>query len=130
MNDELHQRNIQWSNCLALGCDNANVMTGHNKGVFAFVKEKQPQIYLAGCTLHLVHIGAKKAAAAALPAIDDLLVDIHYYFNKSEKRQSNCKDIQEMFDVTQKKMLKHVCTRWLSIKRYFRNLHLKMKDIG
>ena len=65
MNDELRQRNIPWSNCLALGCDNANVMTGHNKEVFAFVKEKQPQIFLAGCTLHLVHIGAKKAAATA-----------------------------------------------------------------
>lgn len=74
---------------------------------------------------------AEKAAAASLPAIADLFVDIHYYFiYKSEKRQANFKDIHELFDVTQKKMLTHVCTRWLSVKRYFRNVHLKMKDIG
>jgi hypothetical protein len=92
-------------------------MVGHKKGVFAFIKEKQPRVFLSGCPLHLVHIAAKKAAQC-LPPIDDVLVDIFYYFNKSEKRKSEFKGTQVLYDVEQRKMLKHVCTRWLSIARY------------
>ncbi|XP_021346237.1 uncharacterized protein LOC110445779 [Mizuhopecten yessoensis] len=117
MDTALQERGIPWSQCMALGCDNANVMTGHKKGVFAFVKQKQPHIFLAGCTLHLVHIAAKKAAAAALPPVDDILVDIYYFFHKSDKRRSAFKGTQALYDLEQKKMLKHVCTRWLSIGR-------------
>lgn len=121
MNKELESRNIPWENCLSLGCDNASVMTGHKKGVFAYVKEKQPSVFLSGCALHLVHIGAKKAATA-LPPIDDLLIDIYYYFNKSDKRKAEFKGTQDMYDTQQKKMLKHVCTRWLSIARCLERL--------
>jgi hypothetical protein len=49
--------------------DNASVMTGRHKGVYAYVKEKQPTVYLSGCVLHLIHISAKKTADA-LPSID------------------------------------------------------------
>ncbi|XP_021376724.1 uncharacterized protein LOC110465317 [Mizuhopecten yessoensis] len=121
MDKELKARNIPWENCLSLGCDNASVMTGHKKGVFAFVKEQQPQVYLSGCPLHLVHIAARKAAEA-LSAIDEVLVDIYYYFNKSDKRKSEFRGTQSLYDVDQKKMLKHVCTRWLSIGRCIERL--------
>ena len=46
--EELSGRLIPWKNCLSLGCDNAPVMTGKHKGVYAFVKEEQPQIFLSG----------------------------------------------------------------------------------
>ena len=46
-----------------------------------------------------------------------VLVDIFHYFKKSAKRQCEFANMQEMFDVEQKRMLKHVCTRWLSIGR-------------
>lgn len=112
---ELNNNKIPWSNCLALGCDNANVMVGENKGVYGFVMRKNPECYLAGCTLHLVHIGSKRGAAAAMPPVDDVLNDIYYYFDKSDKRKCRFKGKQNMFDVEQKSNLKHVCTRWLSI---------------
>lgn len=114
---ELKSRDIPWSNCIALGSDNANVMIGHKKGVFAYMKEKQPNLYLSGCPLHLIHIAAKKAADV-LPAVDDLLVDVYYFFNKSDKRKSEFRDVQDLCDLDQKRMIKHVCTRWLSIGRY------------
>ena len=62
LDTEMSARGIPWANCIAFGCDNANVMVGSKKGVFAYIKE-QPgcnKLFLAGCTLHLVHLGAKK----------------------------------------------------------------------
>jgi len=116
MYKELSTRQIPWTNNLALGCDNASVMTGCRKGVYAFAKRKHENIYLAGCTLHLIHISAKKAAEV-LPPVDDVLIDIYYYFGKSETRKRDFKGSQDIFDREQKKMLKHVCTTWLSISR-------------
>ena len=57
---QLASRDVPWTNCLALGCDNALVMTGTNKGVIAFVRKERPNVFMAGCCLHLVHIAAEK----------------------------------------------------------------------
>lgn len=44
VDDEFKSNNIPWENCLALGCDNASVMTGKNNGVISFCKEKHSNI--------------------------------------------------------------------------------------
>ncbi|KAL8572454.1 hypothetical protein ACOMHN_005600 [Nucella lapillus] len=118
---ELQAQGVSWDNCIAFGSDNAPVMTGQNKGVFAFVTDKNRNVYLAACTLHLVHIGAKKGAAC-LPPVEEILVDIYYFFQKSTLCQSNLRELQELYDVEQRKMLKHGCTRWLSIARCIKRL--------
>ncbi|KAL8564482.1 hypothetical protein ACOMHN_017624 [Nucella lapillus] len=119
--DRLQAQGVSWDNCIAFGSDNAPVMTGQNKGVFAFVTDKNRNVYLAACTLHLVHIGAKKGAAC-LPPVEEILVDIYYFFQKSTLRQSNLRELQGLYDVEQRKMLKHGCTRWLSIARCIKRL--------
>lgn len=85
-------------------------------GVYALICKKVPDIHLAGCPLHLVHIAARKAVEC-LPPVDEILVDVYYYFNKSDKRKSGFQGTQQLNDVDQRKILKHVCTRWLSINR-------------
>lgn len=92
-------------------------MTGIHKGVFSFMKEKQPEIHLARCCLHRVHIAAKKGAAC-LPPVEDILIDVFNYFQKSVNRQTELKDSQDLYNTEQRKVLKHVCTRWLSIGRF------------
>ena len=128
VNRELEIRNIPWENCLAFACDNAYVMTGERKGVYSFVKKKQENIHLARCCLHLVHLSAKKGAAC-LPPVEDVLVDVYHYFEKSVKRQSELKDLQELYDAEQRKVLKHVCTRWLSIGRCLERLMANWKPL-
>ena len=91
-------------------------MTGVHKGVIKYCRDKHSDIYMAGCTLHLVHISAKKASEVLVP-IDDILIGIYYYFSKSDCRKTAFQGDQKLFDVEQKKKLKHVCTRWLSIGR-------------
>ena len=70
----------------------------------------------AGCTLHIIHNAAKKAATE-LPPVETVLVDIYFYFNKSAERQRRFKGTQELYGDEAKKLVKHVSTRWLSMGR-------------
>lgn len=76
---------------------------------------------MAGYCLHLVHIAARKGAQC-LPDVGDVLQDVYYFFQKSDKRKQEFSSMQVLFDVEQKRMLKHVCTRWLSIGRCLERL--------
>ena len=101
--------------------------------MIAFFRKKHPNVFMAGCCLHLVHIAAEKGAVC-LPGVEDVLVDIFHYFKKSAKRQCEFANIQELFDVEQKRMLKHVCTHcpsiglclmrllhnWIALKAFFK----------
>jgi hypothetical protein len=117
VNSAIEGNHVPWINCLTLGSDNANAMVGTTKGLYGLVLEKNDQVFLSGCTLHIVHNRAKKAASE-LPSFDELLMDIDHYFQKSSTRQHRFQNEQEFCGVEQRKILKHVCTRWLSITRY------------
>nr|KAG5693497.1 hypothetical protein BaRGS_006487 [Batillaria attramentaria] len=118
---ELKVHNIPWGNCVAFACDNANVMTGRHSGVYSFVAAENSQVHLANCCLHLVHIAAKKGAEV-LPAFSDVLVDVFFYFQKSANRQQELENLKDLYDIKAGKVLKHVCTRWLSIGRCLQRL--------
>ncbi|KAK7476106.1 hypothetical protein BaRGS_00032660 [Batillaria attramentaria] len=113
---ELEGAGIPWTNCIALGCDNANVMVGKDKGVYGFLKRMHPEMYLSGCVCHLIHISAQKASAQLAVKIDELLVDVFYYIDNCSTRLRNLKAIQVYHEVQAQKILKHVSTRWLSLR--------------
>ena len=115
LDDEFEKNGVSWLNCISLGCDNANVMAGAKKGVFSFCKAKHPNIFLAGCTLHLVHIAAEKGADSLSVPVSEILVDVFYYFQKSSTRKHRLAQFEERHDVEQQKMVKHVSPRWLDI---------------
>ncbi|XP_064648741.1 uncharacterized protein LOC135500955 [Lineus longissimus] len=109
---------IPWSNCLAFGTDNANVMVGNRKGVFAFMVEKNSDIFLSGCPCHLIHHAAEKFAAALPFKVDEVLTDTFFYLDKSSNRLIALDTYQKLYDVGRHtKILKHVSTRWLSVSR-------------
>lgn len=118
----LEEKEIPWGNCISFGTDNASVMIGHKKGVFAFPKNKHDDIHLAVSTLHLVHIATAKGADCLPAAVDDILVDIYYYLKRSSKRQHDLSHFQDFYGAEHQKMLKHVCTRLLSITRCLERL--------
>ena len=92
-------------------------MVGKDKGVYGHMCRKNPSIFMAGCVCHLIHIAAEKGAACLPFDVSQLLIDVYYYLDKSSKRQSFFKEMQLLHDVKQAKILKHVSTRWLSIKK-------------
>ena len=110
--DDTEEPSVPWKNCLSLGCDNAAVMIGKN-GVYGWMSEKQPNLHLSGCPCHLLHRAAQMAASQLPFNIDEVLVDLYYYFDKSSKRLASLELLQE--EVKNQKILKHVQTRWLSV---------------
>ena len=56
------------------------------------------------------------SGADCLPlAVDQLLIDVYFYLDKSSKRQENLKQQQVLLDIETSKILKHGTTRWLSL---------------
>ena len=90
-------------------------MTGKNKGVISFIREKHSNIFLSGCPCHLIHIAAEKSAKGLPVAVDELLIDVYYYLDKSTKRNKALSEFQELCGTGTRKILKHCSTRWLSL---------------
>ncbi|KAJ8048361.1 Zinc finger BED domain-containing protein 5 [Holothuria leucospilota] len=111
---ELNDLGIRWENCVSFAADNASVMMGKNKGVVAYITQRQSHIYLVGCACHLMALAAKKATKQ-LPCSVDVLVDIYFYLDKSSLRQQTLKETHLLHGKEMKKILKHVQTRWLSL---------------
>lgn len=111
---DLKNFDIPISNLIAFGADNAAVMMGHMKGAAAFLKNHQNEIII-GCPCHLLNLAAEKAAAALPINVDKVLVDIYYYLQ-------NFRIFQELECTEIHKILKHVCSRWLSLSRALERL--------
>ena len=122
MDNELTKRDIPWDNCLSFGADNASVMQGLGKGLAGFIKRKNSAIYMLGCPCHLIHLAAEKAASQLPVSVEDLLVDVFYYLDKSSKRKQELKHFQELYGVEMRKIVKHVSTRWLSLGKCIERL--------
>ena len=56
---ELRRHSIPWSNVTSFGCDNASVMTGVHKGVASFILKENPDVFISGCSCHLLHLAAR-----------------------------------------------------------------------
>ena len=106
---------IPITNCLALSCDNAPVMIGEKSGVITVLKKTNENICALGCCCHLINLAAEKGSASLPFKIDEILVDIYYYLEKSSNRKERLKELQKLCDNDVHKILKHVCTRWLSV---------------
>jgi len=107
--------NILWQNCIGFAADNASVMSGKNKGVASFLRQKVPSIYIVGCACHLMHLAAGKAASSLSVKVDELLIDVYYYLDKSSSRKQHLEQFQKLHAIDVHKILKHVSVRWLSI---------------
>lgn len=73
-----------------------------------------------GCPCHITHNTASTAADAFCKVtgfdVEELAVDVFYWFDKSTKRKSSLEEYCCFCDVGYKQVLKHVSTRWLSLE--------------
>uniref|UniRef100_A0A9J8C603 DUF4371 domain-containing protein n=1 Tax=Cyprinus carpio carpio TaxID=630221 RepID=A0A9J8C603_CYPCA len=115
IDQELNKRKIPWGNCVSFSADNASVMQGLRKGVAAFIKSQNPHIYMVGCACHLMHLAAEKASRSLCIDIEDMLILIYYYLDKSSKRKALLRDLQMLCDTDVRKILKLSSTRWLAL---------------
>jgi len=118
---------LKWEKCSSYAGDNASVNKGLRNSIFSRIKEKQPNVYWAGCSCHLSNLAAQKGGSALRINVPDLLIDLYYHFDKSCKRKDELRDFQVFCGEQVRKVIKHVSTRWLSLSRCIERL-LQMYD--
>ena len=79
--------------------------------------DKQPDLIDFGCICHLENLALKSAMNSLPIAIDSFLIDINTHFYLSIKRKEEFEDFFYFVDITYKKVITHVETRWLSLLR-------------
>lgn len=106
---------LTWDKCISFSTDNAAVMVGEKSGVAAFIHEENKNTAIIGCPCHRLNLAALKAANAFPTKLDQLLIDIYFFLDKSSKRVARLRELQETLGTETHKILKHVNTRWLSL---------------
>ena len=104
-NEVIENFSLDWSKCVTYSSDNTNSMARRKNSLLKKIKDSQAEqkVFDVGCPCHLAHICAGKGARQFSVYIEDFVIDTFCHFQQSEKRKS------------QLKVIKHVCTRWLSL---------------
>ena len=118
-NELVIKRGISWHNCVTFCSDNASVMMGVHNGVVAHIVKQCPSIAVIGCACHLIHLAAQKPAGELPVDIEDFLVDVYYYLEKSTKQHQNIKKCQVLCDVTTRENPEACEHRWSSGDLYW-----------
>ncbi len=114
----LSKKGLDFEKCVAFMSDTTNVMKGVRSGVQKLITNECPKLYDVGCICHLADLTIK-AGMETLPVdIDQLFVDIFYFFFHSSKRKQQFADNWRSFFTSEPEtILKHCTTRWLSLLR-------------
>ena len=83
-------------------------------------QQQNPHIYFIGCPCHQIHNTAAKTADAFHEItqfdVEDMLIDIFYWFEKSIKRKNELVEFCTFCGVQYRDIIKHVSVRWLSLE--------------
>lgn len=117
INDYFIKNGIKYEQMISFNSDTCNTMKGKHNGVIKHLKDQQPALVDLGCICHIENLALTSAMRTLPVGVDSILVDINTHFYLSVKRKEEFKEFCEFVDLTYKKILKHVQTRWLSLLR-------------
>ena len=93
-------------------------MKGARSGVQRLIKNECPHALDVGCICHLADLTIKSGVKSLPVDIDQLFIDVFYYFFHSSKRKQEFCDLWcSLFTSEPQTILKHCPTRWLSLLR-------------
>lgn len=120
IHDTLNSYGIDWGMCVAFGVDNTNVNMGRRNSIRTRVHQENESVYFVGCPCHMVHNTVCKASEVFEVEtgfdVEDMLVDLYYWFDKSTKRKNELSDFCDFCNMQYRQVVKHVSTRWLSLE--------------
>ena len=112
---------IPWGNCVSLSVDNTSVNLGARNSLCSRIQAVVPHVYVLGCPCHILHNTSSKAASILASVtgydIEDLAVDVGYWFDKSTKRKAGLEEFCAFCDTSYKEVVLHSSTRWLSLEQ-------------
>lgn len=110
------------SQLIGFSADGANTMTGSNHSVQTLLKNDIPHLAVLKCICHSLALCASNACLRLPRVCEDLLRDIHTYFQYSFKRKKEYEEFQHFVEVRPHKMLYNSQTRWLSLLQVVRRV--------
>ena len=121
MDSVLLKHGIPWANCICLSVDNASVNVGAQNSLRTRLQQKNMRAYVSGCPCHILHNTSSKAASALAEVtgfeIEDLAVDVAYWFDRSTNQKAGLGEFCVFCDTAYKEVVSHVSTRWLSLEQ-------------
>lgn len=102
-------------NLIGFGADGANTMMGERNSVQTLLKGDVPHLVVVRCVCHSLALCANHACSKLPSVIEELVRDIHTYFQHSFKRQHHFKNFQNFVGAKPHRILQNSQTRWLSL---------------
>ena len=119
--NQLRKNELSWDMVKSIGLDNTNANTGDHNFIKFRALERNPEIVISGCSFHILHNAASKAAdcfaAVSDFSVEDHCVDLYYWFDKSSKGKSILKEYYDFCDQDYQEVIKYISTRWLCSER-------------
>lgn len=113
--------NIPWQHCVRFVVDNTSVNIGRHHSIKTEVQARNPACYFMGCPCHLLHNIASHASEALHRVskfdVEDMCIDIFYWFYKSTKRKGILNEFCEFCDNNYREIVRYVSVRWLSLEQ-------------
>ena len=118
LKSSLESKGLDFSKAVTFMSDTTNVMKGARSGVQKLIKNEHQHLYDVGCICHLADLTVKVGLKVLPVDIDQLFIDVFYYFFHSSKRkQEFCDLLCSLFTSEPHVIFKHCPTRWLSLLR-------------
>ena len=96
IHNALRSNEIDWPSRVGLSLDNTSVNLGQYNSIKTRAQEVNNFIYIDRCPCHIVHNTANEGAEMFMLEsgfdVEDMLVDIFYWFEKSQKENSSMKN--------------------------------------
>ena len=119
----LNKKGLDFNKCVAFMLDTTNVMKGARSCVQKLICNECPHLYDIGCICHVTDLTIK-AGMEILPVdIDQLFVDISYFFYHNRKRKEQfAENWRSLFSSEPSTILKHCTTELISHSKPFDSL--------
>lgn len=119
---------------IGLGMDGPKVNKAFEKSLIDKLEKEKGNSFLAQigfCVLHTVNnsFGAGLTQLKETIDIEQLLIDLYFFFKYSAKRREEYKGMDEFTEVTAEYLLKYSSTRWLYIGKVCVRLIEQMKNV-
>ena len=109
-----------WMHCSSISVDNTSTNIGIQNSLKTRIIVRNEAIYFSGCQCHIIHNSEKKGGEAFEKTcgfdVEDLVIDLFYWFEKSTKRKNTLKSFCSFCDQDYRSVIKHVNTRWLTLE--------------
>lgn len=115
----LDDKNLQIGDIIGMGFDGAATFSGKKTGVQARLKTHSPHALFVQCHCHMLQLACVQAANSTkgIKHVYTTLTTIWKYFKSSPKRTQSLKDIQQVLELPELKVIKPSDTRWLAHER-------------